>query len=363
MVIPTMTFKHPALLFLLPLIVSLAACGGDIVTHCDADGPVTPLCGVQMPEDIEVLPADGGLLISEFGDMGKLPGYLTWYQPGPNARFIRLVDSTTITAGAGDNWGDPSCQSPERLSPHGIHLAARDDALQLLVVNHGAREQVLFYEVIPSGNRDQAPDLAWRGCVAFPDYAVLNDVASLPRGGFAVTHMYDRENVMLAQLKSMLGLNKGHVWRWFPDSGARIITGSSARMPNGIEVDPSGNSLWVNNYIDGEVVQYDASTDEILSVAEIPNIDNSAWLEDGRLAIASHYAPLSMMPCFSLTRGSCGHGYDIVALDPAKPDQPTVIFAHAGGGPFGPATVAVPYNGKLYLGSFSGDRLGETKVD
>lgn len=350
-------------LLLLPLTLALAACGGDIVTSCEPDGPVTPICGVQMPEDLEPLPKQGGLLIAEYGDGGLIPGFLTWHQPGPGAEFVRLVDTSTINLGAGKIWGDPACEVPDLLSPHGIHLSTRGNTMQLLVVNHASKEQVLFYEVKTSKDPQQAPELAWRGCVAFPDFAVLNDVAAVPGGGFAVTHMYDRENILLAQLKSLLGINKGHVWWWFPDRGTRVVVGSGARMPNGIEVDPSGNSIWVNNYIDGEVVQYEVGTDKILAVAEVPNIDNSAWLEDGRLAIASHYAPFTMMNCFGVTQGSCGHGYDIVAVDPSDTDKPKIIFSHAGGGPFGPATVAVPYKGKLYGGSFSGDRLGEITIE
>jgi len=35
--------------------------------------------------------------------------------------------------------------------------------LQLLVVNHGSAEQVLFYEVQPSPDALTPPTLAWRG--------------------------------------------------------------------------------------------------------------------------------------------------------------------------------------------------------
>jgi len=255
--------------------------------------------------------------------------------------------------------GESGGPAPDKLSPNGIHLSQWEGSLKLLVVNHASKEQVLFYEVLPAGDTTRAPTLAWRGCVSFPDHAVLNDVAGLPGGGFAVTHMYDRESHEIAQLKSFLGLNKGHAWWWHPGSGARVIRGSEARLPNGIEVDPAGKSVWINNYIDGEVVQYDVASDKVLSVAPAANIDNSAWLEDGRLLVASHHSPFTMSNCFGLARGSCGHGYDLIAIDPDNPDDPQVLFSHPGGGPFGPATVAVPYKGKLYAGSFSGDGMAE----
>jgi hypothetical protein len=67
--------------------------------------------------------------------------------------------------------------------------------------------------------------------------------------------------------------------------------------------------------------------------------------------------------CFGLTEGSCGGGYDIIAVDPENPDQPETLYSHPGGGPFGPATVAVPYKGKLYAGSFSGDRMASIAIE
>ena len=322
----------------------LAACG-EVELSCEADGDVTPLCGVQMPEDLEVMPHGGGLLIGEYGNGGQLPGAITWYQPGSGGEFMQLVNSSNMTAGKnGDTWGEDSCPLPDQLSPHGIHLSSRGDSLQLLVVNHSSKET--------------APTLAWRGCVVFPSTAVLNDVVALPDGGFAVTSMYRRENQILAQIKSSLGLNDGHVWRWVPGSGLTVMANSAAKMPNGIEVAKDGKSIWVNNYIEQELRQYDVATEEVMTRVKVANIDNSAWLDDGRLLLASHLSPLTMGPCFGITKGSCGSGYELVAVD-TKSGVTEVIFRDEKGGPFGPATVAVPYQGKLYAGSFSGDRLAE----
>lgn len=337
---------------------ALAACS-DIETSCKPTDQLTPLCGVQMPEDLAVLPQDGGIIIGEYGDMGHLSGALSWYQPGPGLPFIRLADNNNIAPGAGsENWGEADCPMPDQLSPHGIHLSRRGAALQLLVVNHSSAEHVLFYEVLPAADNTRAPSLAWRGCVVFPDTAVLNDVAALPDGGFAVTNMYQRENELLAQFKSSLGMNDGHVWRWSPATGLHVMNNSAARIPNGIEVARDGKSIWVNNYLDGELRQLDVASEAVLQVVEVKNIDNSAWLEDGRLLLASHLSLLTMAPCFGLTEGSCGGAYELVAVD-TRSGATQVIFRQEQGGPFGPATVAVPYRGKLYAGSFSGDRMAE----
>jgi hypothetical protein len=54
-----------------------------------------------------------------------------------------------------------------------------------------------------------------------------------------------------------------------------------------------------------------------------------------------------MGSCFGLTKGSCGSGYELIAVD-TKSGVTEVIFRADKGGVFGPATVAVPYRGKLY---------------
>jgi hypothetical protein len=339
-------------------LLAISACG-KVELSCAPDGNVTPICGVQMPEDLAAMPDGGGIVIAEYGDGGKLPGALTWFQPEADTGFTRLVDSSNITQGASEqNWGEADCPIPDLLSPHGIHLSQRGASLQLLVVNHSSQEQVLFYEVLPASDSKIAPTLSWRGCVSFPEHAVLNDVVALPDGGFAVTHMYDRENETLAMIKSLIGLNDGYVWRWSPGSALRVMANTNAKMPNGIEVAPDGESIWVNNYIEGELRQYDVATEELLATLLVPNIDNSAWLEDGRLLLASHTSPLTMAPCFGLTQGSCGAPYELVAMDTATGDT-QVVFRAEKGGPFGPATVAIEYQGKLYAGSFSGDRMAE----
>lgn len=352
--------------FCLPVFTALvltACSGGEIIESCAPLGPVTPLCGAVMPEDLEPMPEAGGILVSEYGDGGNTTGALSWlHLDDAGHRFVRLIDSASVTNGANtQNWGDANCVAPKTLSPHGIHLAERAGKNQLLVVNHSDEEQVLFYEVTASNSADktQAPTLQWRGCVTFPPHAVLNDVAALPDGGFAVTHMYDRGS--WSEFSSLLGINKGHVWRWSPGAQPHIINGSEARMPNGIEVDAGGKTLWVNNYIEQELRQYDVATERLLMTVEVPNIDNSAWLPDGRLLLASHLSPITMGNCFALEKGSCSSPYELIAVD-TKTGEASTLYSSQDGEPFGPATVAVPYRGKLYAGSFSGDRVAAIDV-
>jgi hypothetical protein len=349
--------------YLLVVAVLLTGCT-EIELGCEAAGVIQPLCGIPMPEDLATWPDEAGLVVSEYGDMGKLTGALGWLSMTDGRHeYRRFLDNDGLAAlPARTPWGDPDCQRPVTLSPHGIHLSRRGEAQQLLVVNHGARESVLFLEIRAPDGAAGVPVLAWRGCVEFPERAVLNDVAALPDGGFAVTHMYDRRPRLLAMLGSVAGLVQGHVWRWSPGRGLDVIPGSEAGMPNGIEVAPEGDAIWVNNYTDGEVRQFLLTEGRVGRRVPVHNIDNSAWLPDGRLLIASHTGSTGeILGCLEIHEGSCGAPFELVALDP-QTGAVEVIFAHAGGGPFGPATVAVPWRGRLYAGSYSGDRIGVLSV-
>ena len=62
--------------------------------------------------------------------------------------------------------------------------------------------------------------------------------------------------------------------------------------------------------------------------------------------------------CQGLDQGSCGFAFEIVALDPATMTGVAVVANR--GAPMGAATVAVEYNGELYLGTFAGDRIART---
>jgi len=341
----------------------LTACGSEHITSCEPFGAVTPICGVKAPEDIEPLPENGGLIVAEYGDDGKHTGDLLWYQPGSNEGFVTLVSNNEVAPGAGDViWGETDCPVPRQLSPHGIHLSRRDDSLQLLVVNHASPDAVLMYEVRTSTEPGQPPVLDWRGCVSFPGEASLNDVAALPGGGFAVTHMYPRQNQIIGLIKVSLGLTEGHVWLWSPEQGLRVLPNSGAKIPNGIQAAADGQSLWVNHSADNGLRQYGLPGGEILQTVPVPNLDNSSWLPDGRLLVASFDSMLGLAGCFGATEGSCGAPYSLVAVDPANGDTET-LFHSSDGEPFGPATIAVAYRGKLYAGSFTGDRMAVIDID
>jgi hypothetical protein len=342
-------------ILLLPLLL-LASCGApEGITGCEPLGELEPICGFQNPEDLARVPGTQALLVSQFGTMdGALPGNLARFDSPSGEIEILYRGGTAPNASATPGWGEADCPGPPGpdFSPHGIHLTRRKDrAHQLLVVNHGGRESIEFFEMSRGG-----ASLQWRGCALPPDDAFINSVVATPEGGFLATHMFPRTSATGA-LRGLFGQDTGYVLEWTPDGSWTVVPGTDAPFPNGIELSPDGKTIYLNAYLGDEVRKVDRETGEILALASVASPDNTRWSADGnRLFVASHTGPfLEMMRCQRMKVGACPLAFEVVALDPATLER-TTVFAHEGP-PMGGATVALDLDGALYLGSFKGDRL------
>ncbi len=341
------------------LVLSLAACssGLDIITDCQDTNGIHPICGLQNPEDLALLADDRTVIVSQFGGMdGTRPGNLGLFDA--LTEKLRVAYRPEAEQKPTPGWGDEACEGspPEGFAPHGIDLATRPDGRQqLLVVNHGGRESVEFFEVMGVGD---AARIEWRGCSAPLDGAFFNDVVSLPDGGFLVTQMMKRDSQTSQLLLAMLGgMDTGWVYEWQPGRGFSVLPGSDGPFPNGIELSADAKDVYVNMYFGDEVRRISRETGEILAVGQVKQPDNSSWGKDGRLLVASHVAGFTEhMPCYELPAGSaCPFGFEIIAFDP-KTMEREVVFENAGP-PMGAATIALDLGSAMLLGSFAGDRM------
>jgi sugar lactone lactonase YvrE len=294
---------------------------------------------------------------------GTRPGSLALFDAQTEAVEVAFAGSGASSGGGADGvWGDAACPGPPEasFSPHGIDLAALgDQGLRLLVVNHGSREAVEFFEVREESG---ATVLRWRGCAPAPANAFLNDVVNSPNGGFLVTHMMPRDAGNWGILKATLGFDTGHVYAWLPGSGYEIVAGTEAPFPNGIELSADGQHLYLNSYSQGEVRKIDRATGELLGTADVPSPDNVTWGSDGRLLVASHQGGLSdQLACMDLERGACGMEFAVVAVDPDDMETETIL--RTAGPPMGAGTVALDLgDGELLIGSFAADRMLRTRA-
>src|SRR5262245_26220026 len=154
-------------------ILLLAGCSVPATTRCDAVNGIEPVCGLQAPEDLAVIPWTRWLLVSQMAspaDPQGHPGSLAALHLG-TGEVMQLYPRDGGDA-ARPGWGDPACPGPPGpgFAPHGIDVQGS----RLLVVAHGGREAVEEFELEVAGER---PSVTWRGCAIAPPDASLNDVA------------------------------------------------------------------------------------------------------------------------------------------------------------------------------------------
>jgi hypothetical protein len=340
------------------LALTLSACspGAEPVTECAAVGHARPVCGLQNPEDLELVPGGRYVLVSQLGKPPmKSPGTLALLDLS-NDRLTVVYPSPAAAAERTEGWGDPSCPGPpDVFSPHGLSLTIRPDGKQqLLAVNHvrPSGDAVEFFEVIET---EAAPQVAWRGCAIDPEL-YMNDVAGLPDGGFVVSHMYPRSNEMWQGFKGMLGIKVGHVAEWNAGAGFKKVPGSDGAMPNGVAVSADGEQVFIDVYLANEVVKLARKTGEVLGRADVTHPDNSQWSPDGMLLVASHDASVpTVLACSEIEQGACGARYSIVELDPAT--MKTRKLYENEGAPMGAGTATVRVGNELIIGTFAGDRI------
>ena len=353
--------RHALVLLVAGLMsISLGGCHSDKNESSDLCKPLdglTPICGFQSPEDLAVLPDKSGLLVSEFGQMGDNDGRLSMLSVSDNERTV-LYDvnmpshSSTPVAG----WGDSSCRAPKRFSPHGLDLAQRPDNLwQLLVVNHAERERIEFFELL--GNSDAGWSLSWRGCVQSNDDSLYNDVATVS-DGFIVSRMMSKNNTGLATMNYFLGRDTGHVLHWNLVNGFTPVAGTQGVMPNGVAATVNGSHVFVNLYGEDAVRVVDTKSQAVLADLNISSADNINWdvSQKNKLLIASHdFNFFSMLNCMSARNDNCRSAFEIIELDASDYSQRSLVVND--GNFFGAATSAVRLHDKLYIGSFSGNRI------
>jgi sugar lactone lactonase YvrE len=209
-----------------------------------------------------------------------------------------------------------------------------------------------MFEVVSEGSGFA---LAWRGCALAPDDAAFNDVVALPEGGFLATRMV---GVPLGYARAALfGSDSGWVYAWTPGSGFSEVPGTRAALPNGIELSPDGEKIFLNATLGNEVRRIDRRTGAIEGHADVVLPDNSTWTRDGRLLVASlHGGFREILACRDLERGSCPASFAIVAVDPSTMTT-EVVYEGGRGTPSGAGTVGLEIDGGLLIGTFSGDRV------
>ena len=344
----------------------LAACGTEPpITDCSPAAGIEPICGLKNPEDLALAPGRQWLIASQYvgsepnADHGSL---IAIQRPdGPAVQLFPPTGRSDWLKRGRPQWGSPECSGPplRAFAPHGLDLRiSSGDTALMLVVNHGGREAVEIFELAVPAVRP--PSLHWRGCVPLPPGTLGNDVALLPDGGFVLTHMYEPggpRQTYWNLLKGFLGADTGYVLEWKPERGWRKVPGTDESFPNGIVASPDGKYIWFASWLGNRLVRVPLDGSEEPIHVDVPHPDNLTWADDGRILVASHNFSISdAIACGEVEQGTCGAPFSIIAIDPETLERETLVDQR--GAPMGAGTVGLQVDWDLYIGSFTGDRIG-----
>jgi hypothetical protein len=347
-------------------LLAALACGPstEFITTCEPEAGITPICGVQNPEDLVVLPGREWLLFPEFRRLGR-----TYPEPD-GVGALRISDSSTVQiyptgevtsqTAPTPGWGSPDCPGPpepNEFNPLGMDVIPIDAATaKLFVVNQGGPESIELFEIDASGD---VPQATWRGCVRLPDGVQGNNLAALPDGGFVVSTYPEgwglaSPSMWLSAIKNLLGIEAGALLEWSAATGWREIAGAN---PNGVLVSPDGKIVFYAAPFDDEVVRMNRVGKPERQAVSVTQPDNLTWTEDGKILAASVRGSVFRMflDCSDLLSGTCGQEFAVVEISPESLATRELIVHQ--GSPMGMVTVALEVGDRIYLGTAMGDRI------
>ena len=304
---------------------------------CDPVGDVRFICDMVSPEDIVVVPGAEWAIVSGAREGGRLNVV------NVSDKTATVVFPTPDSEQRLDAEAYPECPGPlDVANPdtsvlHGLYLApGADDVHTLLVVHHGSRESIEFFEV---DTGEGPPSLAWIGCAVAPEGARLNSVVALPGGGFATTNA---------------GIG---VWEWQADSGWEVLPESEDTAPNGIEVSEDGQTLYIAGWAEEKLTRLSRGVTpvekEVIQLGFRP--DNLRLSLDGSVIYAAGHTDRDGNS-ITLPREPTLETSNVAAIDPETLEFER-IFVHPAMNGFVSSTTAIRIGDELWLGSYRGDRL------
>ena len=279
---------------------------------------------------------------------GGSDGHLLAFRPADSAQ--RRLWPPAAPARAASSAACPGPPDQGEFAPHGIDLSR--DGSSLLVVNHGGREAVEMFRL---AGDDAGPALRWHDCVLMPDDAMMNDVASLPDGGFVVTQMSSA--TVSGMFALLTGGASGRVHHWRPGGSLAAIPGSEAAAPNGVEASDDGRVIYFAEWGPGNLVRMGLDGSERITTPLGFNPDNLTWQADDRLLIGGQFtSPIGATTCFDVTEGTCGLASAAAVVD-VETLEVERIWTHDPATVAGGISVALEHGDRIWLGTFGGDRL------
>ena len=339
------------------------------IEGCESNETFTVYCNYQNPEDLAVLPDGRHILVSEFGAIVPL-------SPTNVQGKLSLLDTTdgrkkNLEIEMSDNvWGDPECQRDNMvLSPHGIDINERlDGSYQLAIVNHMPTETIELFEL---REINDAWSLTWRGCVDAPVHGYFNDVALSSNGSFYVSQMYDK-NISLFMLAVLDNTKEdtGYVYHWRRQNGFERLVNTDGAFPNGVELSDDENNLFINYAFGNKTSKYNLMSNSIEASFSMNGIPDNITVDGDYIWVGAqdHSGLDSLIYCGVFAKdvfedpmiNQCPLPFAAYQL--RQSDLSLVNSYKYSNTVMGTATVALSLNGRLYIGTYHGDRIASVEL-
>lgn len=333
------------------------------VAPCDPAG--ADFCGLERAEDVAPLPGSYWLAISTGSTVVPLlfidasSGRRLPVTLGPAGR------PTGRTSRSGASGASACPGAPAGLRAGGNDVKRTGHGWRLAVLNRAApgtqpRDGEERVELFDLAMGDGAPQATWVGCVPIPAALALNDVALAPDGSLFGSHQFDRpatpDAAAATRRQWLAGEPTGYAVHWTRRGGWERVAGTDVSFANGIAVSPDGRALAVAGTYSSAVLRVDLRNHEVRRMPLPLTPDNVTALPNGHFLVAGHTGiPVTGIdPCRDPQAVPCGFPFAIVDVGPRG--ELRRVFEHDGSRIPG-ASVAVPAHGRLYLGSFFGDRV------
>jgi hypothetical protein len=319
--------------------------------NCEPEDGIEFICGLNAVEDLVRVGDSRWLLGSGLGGPGR-PGSLVLIDtvagrgevvyPLPGAPVAHDADRFAACAAPPD---------PAVFNAHGVTLreigAGR---YEFLVINHGGREAVEFFAVDARGTQ---PQLTWIGCVQMPDDTYMNSLDSLPDGGFISTLFYRPSQGGMGAV--FAGNITGGLLQWRPGEPVSAISETDVSGANGIALTDGGRVIHVAAWGSREMVRFERRGDGLVRTATVPvdfAPDNLRWTSHGLLLVAGQKFSASGQGPVSLD------GWTVATFDPDTLELMQILKEVDGSASFQGVSTALDVDGTIWVGPFSGDRVG-----
>ncbi len=339
-------YKNLAKLVLIIFVIT--GCSSDYknINDCKSLGTLELICNLQNPEDFAKIPEEDSIVVSQFAGLPELNegriliGKLSKLDLKTNEIEdfdIEFLEKNSL------GIGDENCKPYKEFYPHGIDIYSIEFFL-------------IFPDYVTFSYKTN-PTLIWVGCTKAPkENTYFNDVVIYDnKGSFFATHQYDKDlGFYYLFFLNIFRFDTGHVYEWNSKVGYSIVPKSAGTWPNGIEM--IDDDLYVNYRTNGMISKFSNGirNDLVLRTFLNGGPDNVIAVGD-ELWIGGQNTDLGQLACIEETVLQCPTPFFVIHADKDLNIIEEYNFEDVA---FGGASVAYPFEDRVFVGAYKSDRIG-----